>query len=144
MRLDEATCRRLLGGARSLRMATVGADGAPHIVPIVFALSGDTVVSMVDAKPKSTPALRRLETIAHEPRVALLADHYDDDWSLLWWVRADAVAIVTDDPAAMAAARDLLTARYPQYRDDSPPGPLISLTITRLTGWSSSDVTRNT
>ncbi len=136
MRLEEATCRRLLGDARSLRMATVGANGAPHIVPIVFALDGDTGVSMVDAKPKATPALRRLRNIAAEPRVALLADRYDDDWSLLWWVRADAVATVTEDPAAMAVARDLLTARYRQYRTSPPPGPLISLRIVKLTGWT--------
>ncbi len=136
MRLDGAACRRLLGAARSLRLATVGVDGAPHIVPIVFALSGDTVVSMVDGKPKTTTALRRLANIAHEPRVSLLADRYDEDWNLLWWVRADATGVVSDGPAELARARGLLAARYPQYRATPPEGPLLLLRVTRITGWA--------
>ena len=82
--------RRRFAGARVARLATISADGAPHLVPFVFAVAGDTVYSAVDAKPKRTTALKRLANIDRDPRVTLLADHYDDDWTALWWVRADA------------------------------------------------------
>ena len=131
MTADEA--RRLFGEARVARLATVGADARPHLVPIVFAVAGDVVYSAVDAKPKRTRELRRLRNVAENPRVALLADHYDDaDWSALWWVRADGAARVADhDPQAIA----LLAERYPQYRADPPAGPVLIVEVDRWTGW---------
>jgi len=127
---DEA--RVLFATARVARLATVGADGRPHLVPIVFTLDGDTLVTAVDAKPKRTAALKRLENIRAEPRVALLADHYDEDWAALWWVRADGRARVLDiAPAAIARLRD----RYPQYTDAPPAGPVIEVAVERWTGW---------
>ncbi len=121
--------------ARVARLATVGDTGAPHLVPIVFALAGDVIHSAVDAKPKRHRALRRLADVAHEPRVSVLADHYDDDWSRLWWVRADGVARVRDvSPEGLAA----LTAKYPQYADAPPAGPFLEITVRRWAAWSAS------
>jgi PPOX class probable F420-dependent enzyme len=66
----------------------------------------------------------------------VLADHYEDDWDRLWWVRADGRAAILDGPAAMAPALALLAERYPQYRTHPPGGPVISIRVTRWTGWA--------
>jgi PPOX class probable F420-dependent enzyme len=130
----------MLETARVGRLATVRADGSPHIVPICFAFDEkDTLYTAVDHKPKRSPNLQRLANIAANPRVAVLADHYDDtDWSRLWWVRADGNARVvhTGDPAH-AHALDLLRARYPQYHG-AALGVAIAIEVTRWTGWSAS------
>jgi PPOX class probable F420-dependent enzyme len=130
--------------ARVARLATVDDTGAPHVVPIVFAVVGETIYSAVDAKPKRHNRLRRLANIAHEPRVSVLVDHYDDDWTLLWWVRADGLAqVLPADEAALAA----LTAKYPQYREKAPPGPFLKIEVGRWSAWSDgrglSDTTDN-
>ena len=101
--LDVDDARRRFAAARVARLATVAGDGQPHLVPVVFAVEGDTVLIAVDAKPKRHRALKRLRNIADHPAVSLLVDHYDDDWSALWWVRADGVATVTDDDAGARA-----------------------------------------
>jgi PPOX class probable F420-dependent enzyme len=67
------------------RLATTGPAARPHLVPVTFALDGDRIYTVVDAKPKATMNLRRLRNIRADPRVAVLADHYEDDWSRLWW-----------------------------------------------------------
>src|SRR5947207_15569308 len=79
------------------RLATVTADGRPHVVPCCFALTGDRIVTAVDGKPKSTLALRRLDNVRAHPAAALVVDHYDDDWSQLWWIRADGDGRVVED-----------------------------------------------
>ena len=129
--------RGLFAAARVARLATVGASGRPHLVPIAFALTGDIVYSGVDAKPKRTTALRRLENVRENPRVALLADHYDDaDWDALWWVRADGSARVLEPDAAEARrAVELLAARYDQYRAAPPRGPVLAIAVERWSGW---------
>jgi PPOX class probable F420-dependent enzyme len=129
-----AEARELFAGARVARLATVGATGRPHLVPIVFALDGDVVFSAVDAKPKRTTALKRLENIAANPRVALLADHYDEDWDALWWARADGVARVASDADARRGIA-LLAGRYQQYRAAPPRGPVIAVAVERWSGW---------
>jgi PPOX class probable F420-dependent enzyme len=136
--VDAGTARSRFAAARVARLATAGADGRPHLVPVVFALDGDTLYTAIDdVKPKATPRLRRLRNIAGNPAVALLADHYDDDWSALWWVRADGAARIVDAGAAEAGrARTLLAARYPQYRAAPPPGPVIAVAVERWTGWA--------
>lgn len=135
--MTAAEARRLFEQARVARLATVGSYGDPHVVPIAFALAGDVVFSAVDAKPKRTAALRRLENVRRNPAVALLADHYDDtDWSALWWVRADGAGRVladADPEAALAIA--LLTERYAQYRATPPPGPVLAIAVERWSGW---------
>ena len=134
-RIKPEHCQELFSAARSYRFATVGADGAPHLVPVTAAVDGDTVVFAVDFKPKKTPHLQRLLNVEHEPRVAFLADHYVDDWTQLWWVRADAAARVVTDGPDLDSALALLMAKYPQYRDAVPPGPALVATVTSWTGW---------
>jgi PPOX class probable F420-dependent enzyme len=117
----------------------VDAAGQPHLVPIVFAVSGETIYSAVDAKPKSTMALRRLANVAANPLVAVLADYYEDaGWAALWWVRADGTGRVlpASDPEARHAVA-LLGERYPQYRDVPPAGPVLAVDVERWSGWSS-------
>lgn len=130
--------RRLLTTVPIVRLATVGEDERPHLVPVTFAVHRGSVYTAVDHKPKSTRDLRRLANIRANPRVALLADHYEDDWSRLWWVRVDGHASVVDDAARMAEPVRLLAARYAQYREHPPEGPVMAITIDAWTGWSAS------
>ena len=118
------------------RLATVGIK--PHIVPICFALDGDTIYLAVDRKPKRTTELQRLRNIATNPSVAVLVDHYEDDWTRLWWVRVDGTARILDAGDESVRALTLLAARYPQYQDQRPDGPVVAIRIDRLTGWSAS------
>ena len=127
---------RRLQDAPVVRLATVGADGAPHVVPITFAVDGDTLYFAVDAKPKRTTQLQRLKNIAAHPGVAVLADHYEDDWSRLWWVRVDGRARVLDVRGEVERALDLLAKRYPQYRRQRPGGPVVAISIEHMSGWS--------
>jgi PPOX class probable F420-dependent enzyme len=131
---DEAA--RLFSAARVARLATVDARGRPHLVPVVFAVLGDHVWSAVDAKPKSTRSLKRLANIEANRAVSLLVDHYDDDWTRLWWVRADGeAAVVQVGEVGTTAALDALAAKYPQYASDSPPGPLVRVEVRRWSSW---------
>ena len=131
--------RKRLAGASVARLATADATGKPHVVPICFALEGDTLYFAVDAKPKRTRGLKRLKNIAANPRVAVLVDHYEDDWSKLWWVRVDGTARTVTDPTTERTAIDLLAARYRQYREARPQGPVVAITIESLTGWAAVD-----
>jgi len=134
--------RRRFASAPVARLATIGTAGAPHLVPITFAtLGADTIVSAVDHKPKRTLALARLRNIQSDPRVCLLVDHYSDDWSELWWVRADGAAAVHTpelEPALCEVALSALTERYPAYRERRPAGPVVVVTVERWSGWSAS------
>ncbi|GAA3922921.1 TIGR03668 family PPOX class F420-dependent oxidoreductase [Actinomadura viridis] len=127
---------RRLAAVPVLRLATADEEGRPHLVAVTFAMRRGTVYTAVDHKPKTTRELKRLSNIRANPRVSLLADHYEDDWDRLWWVRADGHAHVLDDPARMAEPVALLAARYEQYRARPPEGPVIAITIDRWTGWS--------
>lgn len=120
------------------RLASVTESGQPHIVPFTFVLDGDRIYSAVDAKPKTTTSLRRLRNIRANPKVAVLADHYDEDWARLWWVRADGRAAVLDELRQVARPLALLADRYPQYRQAPPPGPVIAVNVERWTGWAAS------
>jgi len=133
--MDRASARALFASARVARLATVATDGAPHVVPIVFALVGDELFSAVDHKPKRTQRLRRLENIAANARVSVLADHYDEDWERLWWVRADGTARIAEDGDEQARAIDALVARYEQYASRRPEGPAIVVAVARWVGW---------
>ena len=128
--------RERVAAARVARLATVRPDGAPHVVPVTFALTADgRLVTAVDEKPKSTTALQRLANVEVDPRVSLLVDHYDEDWRQLWWVRLDGIAEILD-AAGMAPLVDALAAKYPQYRDAPPPGPVVVVTIGTVRSWS--------
>lgn len=136
MRLTAEEARERFAQARIARLATVAPDGRPHLVPVTFAVSGDRIVSAVDSKPKSTVNLRRLANIAVNPLVTLLADYYDEDWSRLWWARADGEAVIVADPVSMAVPVRLLAGRYPAYTENPPSGPVISIQVTAWSGWS--------
>jgi PPOX class probable F420-dependent enzyme len=133
--LSGEDARERFATARVARLATASADARPHVVPIVFVVVGDVIYSAVDAKPKTTTALRRLANVAANPQASVLVDHYEDDWTRLWWARADGTArIVEEDEARVAVG--LLTARYPVYETQSPPGPVLAVDVQRWSGWA--------
>jgi PPOX class probable F420-dependent enzyme len=137
MRLDAAEARARFVASRVARLGTADAQGRPHLVPVTFAVDGDSVAFAVDHKPKTTMHLRRLANIAENPAVSLLVDVYDEDWSALWWARADGTARVLD-PEAPEARRAVegLVARYEPYRHTTPAGPVVIVTVTRWSGWA--------
>jgi PPOX class probable F420-dependent enzyme len=135
-RMIEEEARRRVAAARVGRLASVDANGRPHVVPMCFAMSGDHVVSVVDGKPKRTRQLRRLENVRRTPDVQLVVDRYDDvDWSLLWWVRISGRGRVIEHGSAHEEAVDLLAAKYRQYRELRPSGPVLLIEITRISSW---------
>ena len=134
MRRDATWAHERFAAARVARLATVSGVGTPHLVPITFVLVGTTILSAVDAKPKSTATLRRLDNIAANPFVSVLVDDYDDDWTQLWWARADGWARV--QPVEDVPDFDALVARYPQYSEDPPVGPVIVIVVDHWSGWS--------
>jgi PPOX class probable F420-dependent enzyme len=121
--------------SRVARLATLDADGRPHLVPIVFALLGDTLYSAVDAKPKRSRTLRRIENARERPDVTVLVDRYDEEWNQLWWVRIRGQARVLDEGDEAVAALEALTAKYPQYRDEPPGPPVLAIDITDWRIW---------
>jgi PPOX class probable F420-dependent enzyme len=133
MRLDEVSCRARVAAARVGRLATVGPELWPHVVPVTYVVHGDELFIGIDQKPKSTTALKRLRNIEVHERVAVLVDEYDEDWTHLWWVRVDGVARVV---ASDAAAVELLVAKYPQYETDPPRGPVIAIRADGWSGWA--------
>jgi PPOX class probable F420-dependent enzyme len=129
--LPPAIAEQRLARARIGRLATVTAYGRPHAVPVCFALTGGRVVTAVDAKPKATARLARLDNVRATGRASLLVDHYEEDWSRLWWVRVDGAAAVVES----AEAIDALVAKYEQYREARPAGPVIAITPERWRSW---------
>ena len=127
--------RTRVAEARVGRLGTVTPDGRPHLVPCCFVLEGETVYSAVDAKPKSTLALRRLRNVRATGGVSLLVDHYDEDWSRLWWVRLDGTGRVLDAGPERDRALAALADKYAQYRRDPPPGPVLALDVTTWRAW---------
>ncbi len=136
--VEEQEARRRFVASPVARLATVRPDGTPHVVPVTFAVRGEVLYTAVDRKPKRHQRLQRLANLRHEPRCALLVDHYQPDWSGLWWARADGEAVVVDEPDSTHPGLALLTERYPEYRDAAPEGPLIVVTVVRWTGWAAS------
>jgi PPOX class probable F420-dependent enzyme len=120
-----------LAQARVGRLATVTAAGRPHVVPVCFALAGGRIVTAVDAKPKARSELARLRNVRATGRASLLVDHYEEDWSLLWWVRVDGRAEVIESDAAI----DALAGKYEQYRTARPQGPVIAIEPERWRSW---------
>lgn len=141
MRLDPAAARERFVASAVLRLATVAADGQPHVVPCTFAvdLAGRVVIG-VDNKPKSSQNLKRLRNIAENPRVSLLVDHYADDWAQLWWARADGLATIERTGAEHAEHWQLLRAKYPRYEGQVLDGPVIAVRVTAWSGWSYTSV----
>jgi PPOX class probable F420-dependent enzyme len=138
--MEVSAMRRRFGRARVARLATVGPNGQPHLVPVCFALEGDQVVTAVDRKPKTTTALRRLDHVRTHPAVSLLVDHYDEDWTQLWWIRADGLGTVVEPGHTLDR---LLVPLHEKYRDKyglhPPEGPAIVVEIDRWVGWSAAE-----
>lgn len=143
MRLTEEECRARFTQVRVVALATIAEDGSARIVPMTFAAAEaegpDVYFSAVDSKPKSTAALARLARIERDPRVSLLADEYAEDWSKLWWVRADALADVVTEGRDWDFAISLLLAKYAQYRTEPPTGAVIRFVVGGWSGWAASD-----
>jgi PPOX class probable F420-dependent enzyme len=125
-----------LDDARVARLATTDPDGRPHLVPIVFALDGDTLYSAVDRKPKRSQNLRRIANARARPDVTILVDHYEEDWDRLWWIRLRGRARVLDGGEEHDRALALLREKYPQYRKQPPGGPVLAVDIMERRQWS--------
>ena len=133
--MDPALAKQRVHEARVGRLGTVTPDGRPHLVPVCFALLDEVAYTAVDAKPKSTLDLRRLRNIEATPATCLLVDHYDENWTQLWWVRLDGSARVVGSAPEAERAKQALTSKYPQYATVAIPGPVIALEISAWAAW---------
>jgi len=141
--MDDKEARERFAAARVARLATVGSRKQPHLVPITFVVGTgpggrSALCFAVDAKPKSTTQLKRLENIGRNPKVTVLVDFYDDDWSLLWWVRADGEARIVEAGRTFDAALDGLAAKYEQYAETRPAGPVVVIDVDTWRHWEAS------
>ena len=137
---DPSELRRRVVAAPVARLATVRPDGTPRLVPVTFALVDELLCFAVDeVKPKQSTRLARLADIARDPRVGLVVDHYDADWSALWWVRIDGDAVAHETGELRERALDALAAKYPPYRAARPAGPVVVITPRRWSGWAAQD-----
>jgi PPOX class probable F420-dependent enzyme len=134
--MEEAQMRERVRESRVARLATMDERGRPHLVPICFALEGDTLYSAVDEKPKRSRRLKRLANIRRHHHVSVIVDHYEEDWTRLWWVRLDGRASLLDDGPEFARALALLREKYEQYRIEPPTGPVIAVRIDQWKGWN--------
>ena len=134
--MDEVEARRKFAASTVARLATVDASGQPTVVPICFVVDGDTVYSAVDDKPKTTTRLARLDNIATHPEVAVLVDHYGENWTSLWWVRARGTGREVRDAQERQRAVELLRAKYPQYAEHALDGPVLAIDVSSWRGWS--------
>ncbi|HEV3402082.1 MAG TPA: TIGR03668 family PPOX class F420-dependent oxidoreductase [Acidimicrobiales bacterium] len=132
----DAELRERVARASVARLATVRPDGHPHLVPVTFALVGDAVVTAIDHKPKTTTSLQRLRNIEARPVASVLVDHYEYDWSRLWWVRGDGAARVVAEGQEREQAVERLVEKYEPYRESPPRGPVIWVTVNRWASWS--------
>jgi PPOX class probable F420-dependent enzyme len=136
--MDRETAYRRVNSVQVARLATINSDGTAHLVPIVFAIRNETLYTAVDAKPKRSRRLRRIENARIRPDVTVLADHYEPDWSRLWWVRLEGRARVLDAGEEAESALRLLIERYAQYRRQPPGVPVLAIDIRAWSGWESS------
>ncbi len=132
--------RQRVRAAPVARLATVTPDGRPHLVPVCFALLAtgdrDVIVSGTDEKPKRSLSLQRLRNLRANPAAALIVDHYEDDWTRVWWVRVDGRGRVLDDGPERDAAIDALREKYVQYEQVGLPGAVLVIDVERWRGWS--------
>ena len=127
--------RERLAQARVAHLATTSAGGRAHVVPCCFVLDGDVVYSAVDAKPKTSLRLQRIRNLEANPSVSLVVDHYEEDWTRLWWVRIDGSGRTITSGAEREAALELLAAKYAQYVEARPPGPVIAVHVDAWRAW---------
>lgn len=132
--MDRITAWELLARSPVAILGTLDPDGAPHLVPFTFvAMDGERIVSAIDEKPKASRELKRLRNLRRDPRVTVLAHHYEDDWSQLWWVRAVGRASVREQ--APTGGREALVNRYHPYVDQDL-GPWIVVDVEHIDGWA--------
>jgi PPOX class probable F420-dependent enzyme len=140
--MADARDRRFLEACRIAHLATADAHGAPHVVPVCFALSGKKLYITIDEKPKriSGRGMKRLRNIAENPAVAVVADRYDEDWTRLGWVMVRGRAEILDAGAEHDAAQALLRGRYPQLAGMRiEERPVIAVRVERITSWGNLD-----
>ena len=122
-------------------LATADANGRPHVIPVCFSYDGQYIYSVLDAKPKrgSLTGLRRVRNILANPQVSLVIDHYDEDWTRLWYLLLQGRGELVEDGPEPPVAIAMLREKYPQYRAMELDGnPIIKITPERVTGWSGS------
>ena len=135
--MDRTEALSRLGAARVGHLVTVRPNGQPHVVPVTYALTGNSVVTMIDHKPKTTNRLQRLINIENNPVATLMSDHYSEDWSALWWVRVDGGASIHIEDRVWEESAAALRAKYGQYAENSPRGPAVVISVDRVTSWES-------
>ncbi|CAN5744640.1 TIGR03668 family PPOX class F420-dependent oxidoreductase [soil metagenome] len=138
--MNDAWVADAMQQARVARLATVSANGTVRLVPICFAVVDGWVASAVDHKPKRTSELRRLDDMETVGSATVLVDHYEEDWSWLWWVRIHGRAVVhrhRDDEAVAALAA--LAAKYAQYRERLPTGAVYRIAMDEIRSWRPPD-----
>jgi PPOX class probable F420-dependent enzyme len=134
--MTEAEARARFAAARVAVLGTIGPEGAPHLVPVVFAMDGERIHLAVDSKPKRSGELARVSNLRRDPRCSVLVHGYDEDWGRLWWARADGLATVTDDALGLERTFALLRDRYPQYGEGTRViGPAMVVEVMRWSGW---------
>jgi PPOX class probable F420-dependent enzyme len=134
--LSQVEARQRFVNARVAHLATASATSTPHLVPVTFAVHGDVIVFAIDHKPKTSTNLKRLRNIEENPQVALLVDTYDEDWTHLWWARADGVGRVLRRTEERRQPLEWLCAKYPQYQEKVPAGPVVWIDVRAWRGWS--------
>ena len=130
--------RQFLTRCRVARLATADRHAVPHVVPICFAVRGNTLYFAIDEKPKRRPRamLKRLRNIAENPMVAVVADRYDEDWTRLGWVMLHGRAEILDRGIEHDEAQVMLRARYQQLKAMHIAGyPVVAVRIERATSW---------
>lgn len=135
-----AFAAELLHEGRVARLGTADRAGQPLVVPVCYVFDGRSCFSAIDAKPKRTPArgLRRIRNIAENPRVSLVVDRYDEEWTRLAWVIVQGHADVLTDGPERAGAVDLLRDKYAQYRAlglDRATATVIRISPERAMSW---------
>jgi PPOX class probable F420-dependent enzyme len=129
--------RRFLAQQRIAHLATADRGAVPHVVPVCFAVSAETLYITIDEKPKrSATALKRLKNIAENPAVAVVVDRYDEDWTRLGWIMLRGRAEILREGQEHHDAQALLRLRYPQLAAMQIAAyPVIAVRIERTTSW---------
>ncbi len=136
MRLSAEHARERFADSPVAVLGTCDHEGVSHLVPVTYLVSGDKVFIAIDGKPKASQDLKRLRNIAANPRVCLLAQRYDDDWTRLWWARADGTARIVELDDVPFGVLGGLAERYPWYRANPPDGPVIEVAVHTWSGWA--------
>lgn len=134
--MNDAEARRRFAAGRVAVLGTVGARGAPHLVPVTFVVAGDALWTAVDGKPKRGSSLARIDNVRANPWVSLLVQRWDEEWRALWWVRADGRARIAEHDDDVVRATALLRAKYQQYQAVVVTGPAIVVEVTTWRSWA--------